>query len=188
MEILVKIVQCYISGKGFLGSLDRHEPRWTKIKIWKNVLAGYQIFPVSTNFASFFAQIVFPAKPAACGQPWVHGVRRAQPQGACEFGVQTSLGGSQKICTTTTTKTPPQSWALDFIFSHFWSFSAKCQFWNSFWKLLRTFTHFNLLGMIYVTHLSSFDSTTDTSKLVQQYRWSEVLPSYNALYESLGFA
>ena len=35
---------------------------------------------------------IFPAKPAACGRLLAHGVSRAQPQGACEAGVQTSLG------------------------------------------------------------------------------------------------
>ena len=51
-------------------------------------------------------------------------------------------GGTQKILTSQPQKRPPHLWALDFIFGHFW---VKCQFWNTLWRTLRTFTHFRLL-------------------------------------------
>ena len=59
-------------------------------------------------------------------------VSRAQPQGACEAGVQTSLGVPKNV-DDDHKKAPPfvgaQFYFESFlvIFGHFWSFSVKCQ-------------------------------------------------------------
>ena len=124
---MVKSIDCHTSGK-------------PTFSIWKR-LAPSPNLP-ALHIIELISNIIFPAcRPLAAGL-LVLDVSRAQPQGACEAGVQTSLGGTQKMSTSPPQKRPPHLWALNFIFGHFW---VKCQFWNNLRRTLRTFTHFRLL-------------------------------------------